>query len=140
MQRGRRSHQQLEWNDVRLFLALFRSPTVGNAARSLRVDASTVSRRLALLERALSITLFDRGRDGITPTKAAEDLLPVAEEMEEVMARFENAAGGLEREVSGVVRMTCPPDVAEVVVDLLRHPVRSLPSRVEIRPSRPRKS
>ncbi len=31
-------------------------------------------------------------------------------------------------------------DVAEVVVDLLRHPARSLPSRVEIRPSRPRKS
>jgi NAD(P)-dependent dehydrogenase (short-subunit alcohol dehydrogenase family) len=30
-------------------------------------------------------------------------------------------------------------DVAEVVMDLLRHPSRSLPSRVEIRPSRPRK-
>lgn len=32
-----------------------------------------------------------------------------------------------------------PDDVAEVVMDLLRHPGRSLPSRVEIRPSRPRK-
>jgi 3-oxoacyl-[acyl-carrier protein] reductase len=31
-------------------------------------------------------------------------------------------------------------DVAEVVMDLLRHPARSLPSKVEIRPSRPRKS
>lgn len=30
-------------------------------------------------------------------------------------------------------------DVAEVVLDLLRHPSRSLPSRVELRPSRPRK-
>jgi 3-oxoacyl-[acyl-carrier protein] reductase len=33
-----------------------------------------------------------------------------------------------------------PEDVAEVVMDLLRHPARSLPSRVEIRPSRPRKA
>lgn len=33
-----------------------------------------------------------------------------------------------------------PEDVAEVVLDLLRHPARSLPSRVEIRPSRPRKA
>jgi NAD(P)-dependent dehydrogenase (short-subunit alcohol dehydrogenase family) len=33
-----------------------------------------------------------------------------------------------------------PDDVARVVVDLLSHPARSLPSRVEIRPSRPRKS
>jgi 3-oxoacyl-[acyl-carrier protein] reductase len=32
-----------------------------------------------------------------------------------------------------------PDDVAEVVVDLIRHPARSLPSRVEIRPSRPPK-
>jgi NAD(P)-dependent dehydrogenase (short-subunit alcohol dehydrogenase family) len=33
-----------------------------------------------------------------------------------------------------------PEDVAEVIVDLLAHPARSLPSRVEIRPSRPRQS
>jgi NAD(P)-dependent dehydrogenase (short-subunit alcohol dehydrogenase family) len=30
-------------------------------------------------------------------------------------------------------------DIAEVVMDLLRHPARSLPSKVEIRPSRPKK-
>jgi hypothetical protein len=33
-----------------------------------------------------------------------------------------------------------PQDVAEAVIDLLEHPARSLPSRVELRPSRPRKS
>ena len=32
-----------------------------------------------------------------------------------------------------------PEDVAEVVIDLIEHPARSLPSRVELRPSRPRK-
>jgi 3-oxoacyl-[acyl-carrier protein] reductase len=32
-----------------------------------------------------------------------------------------------------------PEDVAEVVLDLLAHPARSLPSRVEIRPSKPPK-
>ena len=30
-------------------------------------------------------------------------------------------------------------DVARTVIDLLRHPARSLPSRVELRPSTPRK-
>ena len=30
-----------------------------------------------------------------------------------------------------------PEDVGDIVVDLLRHPTRSLPSRVEIRPSQP---
>lgn len=32
-----------------------------------------------------------------------------------------------------------PEDIAEIVIDLLRHPARSLPSRVEIRPSQPPK-
>jgi hypothetical protein len=30
-----------------------------------------------------------------------------------------------------------PDDVAEVIVDLIAHPARSLPSRVEIRPAQP---
>ena len=120
--------QDMNWDDVRLFLALCRSRTVGGAAKSLGVDASTVSRRLAALEEKLAATLFDRGRDGTAPTKAAEDLMPVAEEIEQGVARFASAAEGLEREASGLVRITCPPDVADVVVApllrelLSRHP------------------
>jgi hypothetical protein len=30
-----------------------------------------------------------------------------------------------------------PEDVAQVVLDLIAHPARSLPSRVELRPSKP---
>lgn len=107
---------ELHWDDVRLFLALCRARTVGSAAAALRVDASTVSRRLVALEEVLASTLFDRGREGITPTKAAEDLMPVAEEIEEVMTRFANAADSLEREAAGLVRIACPPDVAGVVI------------------------
>jgi DNA-binding transcriptional LysR family regulator len=75
-----------------------------------------VSRRLVVLEDVLRAALFDRGRDGVTPTKAAEDLMPVAEELEAVARRFATAAEGLEREVAGLVRITCPPDVADVIV------------------------
>ena len=106
----------LRWDDIRLFLALCRSRTVGLAAKQLAVDASTVSRRLAVLEDVLQASLFDRGRNGVAPTKAAEDLMPVAEAIEAAIQRFTTAAEGLEREVSGLVRITCPPDVAEVVV------------------------
>ena len=34
-------------------------------------------------------------------------------------------------------REVAPSEVADVVLNLLRHPTRSLPSRVEIRPTRP---
>lgn len=116
MQRKSTAFQKLQWDDVRLFLSLSRSRTVGQAGRALGVDASTVSRRLAALEEALATTLFERSRDGITPTEAAEQLLPVAEEIEQGVARFANQVDQLEREASGLVRVTCPPDVAEVVV------------------------
>ena len=106
----------MSWDDVRLFLALSRARTLGGAGKSLAVDASTVSRRLVGLEEALGTRLFDRGRDGVVLTKAAEDLLPVAEEIEHGFDRFAQAAGGLEREVAGVVRVACPPDLAEVVL------------------------
>ena len=42
-------------------------------------------------------------------------------------------------EESGDSWKIAPADIAQVVVDLLDQPARTLPSRVEIRPSRPRK-
>ena len=41
---------------------------------------------------------------------------------------------------SGAEWKLLPEDVAEAIVDLLNHPARSLPSRIDIRPSRPKKS
>jgi DNA-binding transcriptional LysR family regulator len=128
----RRPRQKLPWDDVRLFLALCRSRTIGAAAAALGVDASTVSRRLTAMEAALSAALFERGRDGLAATEAAEDLMPVAEEIEAMMARFASEAEGFERAVAGLVRIACPPDAAEVVVAPLvpalraRHPALRL--------------
>jgi len=136
MQRTPQAPPGFHWDDVRLFLALCRARTVGRAASALGIDASTVSRRLAALEASMDAQLFDRGRDGIAPTEAAEELLPVAEQIEQAMLRFSSAADGLEREVAGLVRMTCPTDVAEVVVVpflrelLTRHPAL----RIELDP------
>jgi len=81
-------------------------------------------------------SLFDRNHEGISATKAAEDLLPMAEEMEEAMLRFAHAVDGLEREVSGLVRIACPPDVANVLIaPLLRELLTLHPAlRVEIAP------
>jgi DNA-binding transcriptional LysR family regulator len=104
------------WDDVRLFLVLYRSRTMVDAASKLGVNVSTVSRRLGALEEALDCVLFDRGRDGLRSTPAADDLLPKAELVEHGVAQFANVVDGLERQVSGVVRLTCPSDVADVIV------------------------
>lgn len=112
----RRAFTPSQWDDVRLFLAISRASTLGAAAKALGVDTSTVCRRLGGLEASMGVLLFDRGRDGIAPTKAALDLIAAAEDVEQNVHRFAQAADGLEREVAGVVRITCPSDVAQVVV------------------------
>lgn len=89
---------------------------MAEAARTLAVNTSTVSRRLVLLEETLDTALFDRGRDGLRPTAAAHDLLPLAEVVERGVAEFAQGADQLERDIRGVVRVACPPDAADVAV------------------------
>src|SRR3954462_7302869 len=101
------------WDDVRIFLALFRARTLSSAAVRLGVNASTVGRRLDALEGALGARLFDRTPDGVAPTAPAEELAPHAEALERTAAGFAMAAAGREAEVEGTVRITAVPGVAE---------------------------
>lgn len=116
MQRTEAAPSPLAWEDVRLFLALVRSRTLRDAGFSLGLDTSTVSRRLGALESALGARLFDRGREGIAPTSAAEALIEAAEDAEGAVLRFTHRAGGVERDVLGTVRLACPPGIADVFV------------------------
>jgi len=127
----------MDWDLARTFLAACRARTLADAGRRVGIDLSTVSRRLTALEGELGARLFTRGREGLSPTDAALELLPVAEEMEHAMARFSRAADALERSISGLVRVTCPPDVAEVIVVPAIERVRARhPSlRIDVEPS-----
>ncbi len=116
------------WDQVRLFLALMRARTLSGAAKRVQLDASNVSRRLARLEEEMGVALFDRTRDGLVPTSAAENLLAHAEEAELGIARFAAASAQVETRIEGVVRVTAPPGVADTFVAPLltelhaRHP------------------
>lgn len=104
------------WDDVRIFLALMRAGTLGGAAERLAIDPSTVSRRLAALERRLGGALFERTREGLAPSARAEQLLPAAEEMESGLLRFTQGAAEVEARPEGVVRVTAPPGLADLVI------------------------
>jgi DNA-binding transcriptional LysR family regulator len=117
------------WDDVRLFLALQRGRSLAAAAARVGLDASTLSRRLAALEASLGTQLFDRTREGLVPTAAAELLLPAAEEMESAHGRFARDASGFEREAEGVVRLSVPPGLADAFL---------APALVRLRAKHPR--
>lgn len=117
----------MNWDDLRHFLAAYRARSLAGAARELGCEYTTVSRRLGALETALSTTLFIRTPDGLTPTRAAEDVFALAEQMERTAAEIAVRAAGYDERVEGAVRVTCPEGIGVYVVDQLaelraRHP------------------
>lgn len=106
----------LAWDDVRLFLALSRGRKLAVAAKSLALDASTLSRRLAALEERCGARLFERTRDGLVPTAAGLRLVAPAEETEGSVMRFFQQVRPVEQAVEGTVRITAPPGVIELMV------------------------
>jgi DNA-binding transcriptional LysR family regulator len=72
----------MDWDDLRIFLAVARAGTVVEAARQLELDHSTVSRRLAQLETRLAIRLFDRAGRRLAINAAGQQLKRTAERLE----------------------------------------------------------
>jgi DNA-binding transcriptional LysR family regulator len=106
----------LDWDEARLLLLLLRNGTLAGTGAVLRVDPSTVSRRLVALERKLGVPLFDRTREGLVPTGATDLLAPHAEAAEHAHLQLALAATGLRGGVEGVVRVSATPTFAEVVL------------------------
>jgi DNA-binding transcriptional LysR family regulator len=104
------------WDDIRVFLAIQRCGSLGQAAFRLGLDTSTVSRRLAALEESLGERLFERSRDGLAATRAAGAVLSAAEAMEAAHARLTREASDLESSVQGVVRLSMPPGLADTFI------------------------
>ena len=106
----------IDWDQVRVFLAVARAGQLAGAASRLGLDVSTVSRRLDRLEAELGVHLFDRTRDGTVATAAAEAMLPAAEDMERGLAQFAAAVDAVETTAEGVVRLTAPPGLADAFI------------------------
>ena len=96
----------LDWNDLRYFLAVADHGSTLAAGRALRTSQTTVARRIAALEQAIGLPLFDRRQAGYAPTPAGTDLLERARAVEHAATGFGEAAAAQARDVSGTVRLT----------------------------------
>jgi DNA-binding transcriptional LysR family regulator len=101
--------QSMEWSDLRYVLAVARDGTLSAAARRLRVNQTTVSRRLAAAEHALKTSLFDRRDGALIPTSAGEAVLARAALVEAEMHAIETGLAGGDAVTAGRVRLTAVP-------------------------------
>ncbi|MFO1184513.1 MAG: LysR family transcriptional regulator [Bauldia sp.] len=77
--------QQLNWEGIRVFLALKRTGSLRAAAQSLGIAINTVRRYLDVLEKEVGAVLALRGYDGV-------ELTPEGQELWEAVRPMENAA------------------------------------------------
>lgn len=126
----------LNWDDVRLFLAVARTARLAGAGRRLGLDHSTVARRLSNLEAAVGSRLFDRGPRGVQLTEAGQKLLDHAERIEGEMAAATEMLGGGDARVTGAVRLATPEAFgAYLVAPQIRRLHRAHPElRLELAP------
>lgn len=97
---------ELDWSDLRYALAIGAAGSLAAAARQLRVNHTTVLRRLDALEQRLGARLFERARSGYEPTEAGALVLERARRMADQAEEIERGVLGRDRELTGLLRVT----------------------------------
>ena len=97
---------EIDWDDVRVFLAVARTGTLGAAARQLGQTQPTMGRRLRTLEEVIGHALFQRTSDGFVLTDEGTAVLAHAERMEEEALGFARTLAGQEAQLSGSLRVS----------------------------------
>jgi len=105
-------HGHLDWDHLRFFLELARTGSHARAASRLGVDRNTVARRMATLEEALGLALFERGPQGWRKTRAGQELAELATRVEETVLAVARHVDARDPALRGTARLTTVPHVA----------------------------
>lgn len=105
----------MDWDDLRVFLAVSRSESLSAAGKRLKIDPATVGRRIARLEQDTGARLFTRSPQGYALTDEGARLIPHAEQAERAaLGATEGLSGpgGL----TGLVRLGAPDGCANYLL------------------------
>jgi DNA-binding transcriptional LysR family regulator len=107
--------RRMDWDDLRIFLAVARSESLSGAGRRLKIDPATVGRRVARLEDATGAALFAKSPQGYVLTEAGGRLLPHAERAESALEGAAEALRGPEG-LTGQIRLGAPDGCANYLL------------------------
>ena len=105
----------MDWDDLRIFLAVARAESLSAAGRGLKIDPATVGRRIARLEQAMGARLFVKGPQGYALTGEGERLVTHAERAETAMEGAAEALHGPEG-LTGQIRIGAPDGCANYLL------------------------
>jgi DNA-binding transcriptional LysR family regulator len=106
----------LNWDDLRVVLAVAENGTISGAAAVLRISHPTLSRRLRQIEGRLGVRLFERTPSACRPTEAGEEMRALASRLRDDIGALEGRIAGRDRSARGPVRLTAPDAVSEYLL------------------------
>ncbi|MDJ0707015.1 MAG: LysR family transcriptional regulator [Leptolyngbyaceae cyanobacterium MO_188.B28] len=112
----------INWDDLKIFLAIAREGSARAAADKIRVHHSTITRRIEAFESAQKTRLFDRLPKGYTLTLAGKELLQAVTRIEDEINSIERRTLGQDAQLRGDIRVTMPDGLAVnlLMPDLVR--------------------
>lgn len=105
--------KDMNWDDLKFFLAVSRLGSIRSAAQHLGVNHATVSRRINQFEQAVGKRLFERTPGGYIRTSVADQIYEEAHHLEERLNTFSRRIMGGNDELSGDIRVTLPQLLGE---------------------------
>lgn len=96
----------MHWDDMKLFLAVARRKKLSVAAKDVKMDITTISRRIKRLENSLGQTLFERLRSGHVLTANGEELFVTAEQIETNFESIHRSKYTSHNTPSGIIRIS----------------------------------
>lgn len=106
----------MDWDDMKVFLAVARGESLSAAGRVLQMDPATVGRRVAKLEQGLDAALFAKSPQGYALTDAGQRLIAHAEAAEQAMAGAVEELQGQGVGLSGQIRIGAPDGCANFLL------------------------
>jgi len=106
----------MNWDNLRVFLAVAQETSVKKAATLLGMNRSTVQRRIAALEQELDAQLFERMRNGYHTTPAGDEVLRHAVTIEEATNEIGMHVAGQNQSLSGSLRVALSGPLAAYVL------------------------
>jgi len=124
----------MDWDDVRVFLAVAREGSMRAAGRALGLSQPTIARRLTAFEAIFGgPSLFDRLPEGLRLTAAGEQLVAAAESVEDAVLTLERRHAAASPVLSGTVRVSTGECAAGFLARSLSGPsTTSLPSGITL--------
>lgn len=106
----------LNWDDLRIMLAIAEHGTLSGAAAGLRISHPTLSRRLRRIEQRLGSRLFERTPSSLRLTAAGEDMRQLALRLRDDITALERRIGGRDAGPGGAIRLTAPDAVSDYLL------------------------